>query len=229
MAPIIRSTLGGNCGICFEEFVLADQGLTHKGGEGHPGFHSECLKNWLHLNSICPFDRTPIDANSLISRTDKIMAKLRPALTDAVYGACAASFATLAGAAVVAAGGVDLATRAISSYSIGLGAMAGGLVAGAVKHVALPLIGIALVSDVQFGESLLVGLAAGTVIGAGIKSILNRRQVSEITRKNIALGIAIGGLVSSYINIHFLPLAAINSMVAGVGAGMISLADRHFS
>jgi hypothetical protein len=71
-------------------------------------------------------------------------------------------------------------------------------------------------------------LAAGTVIGAGIKSILNRRQVSEITRKNIALGIAIGGLVSSYINIHFLPLAAINSMVAGVGAGMISLADRHF-
>jgi len=130
MSMIITTNRGGICGICQNEFGHLDQQITHIGGENHDGFHKTCLAKWVVLNPTCPYDKTPLDPNSLISRTDQIAAKLRPALTNAAYAACFGT--TVSGTvAAVLAGGTALPAGAVPIVGIAVAGVAVGAIVGA--------------------------------------------------------------------------------------------------
>src|SRR5678809_996154 len=113
MSAIITTNRDGICAICQQSLRPEERKLTHVGGEGHEGFHPSCLKYWVMRNPTCPYDRQPIDPTSLISRTDRIMARLPSALSNTAYVACFGTAVAGTGAIAGAAGGVAAAAATV--------------------------------------------------------------------------------------------------------------------
>lgn len=87
MSAVIESYRGVTCSICIEPFAEGERKWTHEGGEGHDGFHKGCLAQWLNQpggRSICPFDRHPINRDTLLSRTERITERIMEMLKDGV-------------------------------------------------------------------------------------------------------------------------------------------------
>ena len=225
-AAIITTNKGGRCGVCQEDFGPRDQQVTHVGGENHDGFHRPCLARWVVQKPICPWDQQAIDPNSLTTRTDRIMARLRPALANAVYAAC---FGIIAGAGAGAVGIADLELTVGLAAVIAAQAATMGRLGGAAGIATLAGIAGAL-GGIRLGGGIR-GVAVGVATGIGIDWILNRREVDEIARKNIENGMTVGAFVSMVAVLTdtiTTPLTAIavTSLFGGGLAGILSLIRR---
>jgi hypothetical protein len=217
---ITETNRGGVCGICLREFASTEKQYTHVGGE-HDGFHKHCLTPWIIQNPTCPYDRQQIDPSLLVSRTERIMARLRPALVNAAYAAsCGVIVGVAAGAAMVV---IETAVEGIVAAGAAAAAAAG------------PAAGLAA----TVGGA--VGVAAGTaavaleIADAGIDRILEDRRVDPIARDIIHIGISAGsmallaavitGIVSTPLTAMSLTLTAIPiiSVIGGSTAGILSL------
>lgn len=80
----VTTDRGGSCSICQEAFSPEDQQFTHVGGEGHDGFHKECLATWLKTKATCPYRCGDINPYPLLSRCDQIKSTLVDAAVIAV-------------------------------------------------------------------------------------------------------------------------------------------------
>lgn len=73
---------GQMCGVCWNGFGEGEVAFTHEGRlidgkrrEPHPNhdpFHKECLRRWVVISPVCPFDRVPLDLDSVVSRTARV-------------------------------------------------------------------------------------------------------------------------------------------------------------
>jgi hypothetical protein len=195
MTKVIPTERGGVCGICLGDFkpktekgkfwriflavfnCKGEEQVTHVGGEGHDGFHKSCLKEWVVWNPTCPFDNQPIDPNSLISRTERIRGRIKPALANAAYAACfglaatgIAGVAVAGGAAVAGAiAGAAAGAGAVAGAAAGVGAVEGALGAGAVGLGTVLAAG-AIGKEAVAGAAGAIGAAA--VVGAGVAGIV---------------------------------------------------------
>lgn len=209
MSVVIPSNKGGFCAICREDFNQSEERLTHVGGEDHDGFHPECLRKWLILKPICPTDRRPINPDFLLTRTDRLMARLKPALFQATCAACFGSMAagTIIGPLKLLPVAADAAKAIAETVGIPLDE----------KTVVVAVIGGGLVAQ-KVGAEVLRQIA---------QSILNRIEIGEIPFRNIQIGILAGGMATAAACVGGVvtPLMAIptTSLVAGIIAGIFSL------
>src|SRR5271154_4763136 len=92
--PFVGNRESPMCGICHEDFVEENEKWTHEGGQNHIPFHKRCLIKWLRVEPTCPIDRTFINPDSLISRTEGIFEVAKQTL---VNSACAIGISVMAG------------------------------------------------------------------------------------------------------------------------------------
>ena len=50
----------GSCAICMEDFELGGDRVAQLACSNRHIFHTECLKRWVELNSVCPLCREQI-------------------------------------------------------------------------------------------------------------------------------------------------------------------------
>ena len=205
MSGVIETNRGGVCAICQEEFLSGDQQFTHEGGEDHNGFHRECFTVWLRTNPTCPYDRQLISPNSLLSRTDRVMARLGPAFVNA---ACAAYLGIAAGP--MWGWELLMGTLVASILSLGEAAKLLGAVyvlASVIEKSAPPLIDI-----------LSMGVIMGNIV------ILDSMRIDRIARENIGIGIIIGsGVAQAMAGPELSTLLAAIALAGGATAGILSL------
>jgi hypothetical protein len=223
MNLVIEIQRGGTCAICREDFSLDERQFTHVGEKGHKGFHKKCLARWVSLNPTCPLDRMPIDPRSILSRTERIMARLRPALANGASAVCLVLASEIVSGASGAALGSAVGQRisevlfkritavAAAVGSAGAGAVVafnpgvreakalvifGGLLAvvGAVIEVGISGAGTAGKVEQVAWAIVCNGAAFGTGAAVG-KGILNRSGGGEIARHHIGMGLYLAGMV----------------------------------
>lgn len=248
MSLLITSNRGGTCCICLGEFEDSDKPITHVGGEGHDGFHRNCLKKWVIRSPICPYDKQLINESSLISRTDKMIAKLKPALTNAAYAACFGI--ALSGLTAGVTAGVLLRIARVERIAqIGTAGVVLPILALAIQKAvgdrrAEALIGVltavmggagtAGITGKLIGEGgevylgvLTTGAAVGVTTKIGMDWILNRREVNWMDQETIDLGIHIGLLAGMTVGaFHPLAISPTTILVSGIAAGILSLIKR---
>ena len=139
----IQEVCVDKCSICLDGFDEdSKKRYTHPGENGKKhGFHKECLKGWVKEHSSCPTCQEAIDPSSLASRTERVVKRLKPALTSIAYVAGAVVMSR-----VILLGLVEAAT---SPRGVGLVA---GLVVGAKVSAGI----LKLVAS----EAVVVGLEA---------------------------------------------------------------------
>lgn len=235
--------------ICRENFNPIDQQFTHIAGEGYDGFHKTCLARWVAQNPTCPYDKQPIDPNSLISLTDRVMERLGPVLVNSAYAALFGAVITgavvtgtavgvIEGAAAIARVGGTAETKVAAVEAIrgieaagaatGVGA-AVAAIAGEPTAVAVTAIAVtAIAARAAIARPALVFAGVAGIVGAGIDWILNRRGVDQIALQIIGNGMYVGGLATAVVlgaNGKLTPLTAIpaTALVTGFVAGGYSL------
>jgi len=136
------------------------------------------------------------------------MARLRPALGNAAY----AAYFGMAVAAVGAAG-----TAVVIA--------AGSVVAAALRAAAAGLGPGPLIAAAAAGWVVVAGVAMATETGDPALEMELDLGVNEIARKNIGVGMCIGGLAGIAMSITFAPLTilATIALVGGGTAGVLSL------
>lgn len=241
MSMIVETNIGEICTICREEFSPRERKYNHVDENGKPAnhdpFHRSCLAQWIIRHPTCPLDRQLIDPSSLISRTERIMERLRPALVNAAY---AAFFGMITGVAGVVSAGIAAPAAVGAAPAAGIAA---GIAGAAVRAGGA---GAAAVVAVGAGAGIAAGAAgaavravgagaagiAGVGVGIGIKRVLEHRGFDPIVIENIAIGMLAGGTACVDVEmtgIVFTPLTAIStiSLIGGAAAGILFLVRRH--
>ncbi|MBM3191401.1 MAG: hypothetical protein FJZ63_01940 [Chlamydiae bacterium] len=212
MSAICETNKGGLCAVCFDGFEEGQKQYTHKGknGKNHDGLHEECLKGWLDVSHTCPICREEVDPLSLTSRTEWMMKKFKPALTNAAY----------------AAGG-ELALLAASG-----GLVAGAFATASVGTVAASVAGMSFPAALAIGGSVVLSASAVArdVMYAGVDLVIGRR-INEKDRSSIRNGVNVGAsvLVTGMLALGpsmtvpaAITVMATSTLVAGIAAGIWS-------
>jgi hypothetical protein len=248
MSAIISTNRGGVCGICLEGFSSSDLQLTHKGGEGHDGFHKPCLKNWLQARSVCPIDGQPINRGALINRNEVDEERFQKAalcaISAAYFGVVLATigmsaqtgwkkggdFAQISkmplleitGPGLQIVGGVAAGTLS-SVISLGGGFLAKAIGGGSLAETAVTVLGaIAIKRELEETEDT-VGLGDLAVASLGLFLIANR------IHSNIGYGMLVGGAAPLVAGNVFnsredsLVLSSALPLIAAATAGVVSL------
>lgn len=197
------------CCIGQDDLLIGEERVSHAEGGQH-GFHRDCLVSWLTRKLICPVCRRALDPNSLISRTDRIMERLRLALVNSTY---AALFGAAAG--VVGMGAARAAEIAGAEEAGGAAKIAGT----AALVVASAVLGqTARMLRLAGAGGLAIGLAIGLVEAAGIGTVVvGTVETAGAGAEAIAIAIAIAAAGT----------AAIAAAGAVTGIGINWILDRR--
>lgn len=194
-AVIVSNNKGAECPICLQAFGEKEEKVTHVGGEKHAGFHRPCLAQWVRQQATCPLDRMPIGADCLKSRCEKIMERVRPLMTKAVYGVGGACLGAAVGIAsdIMAVGGIVLPVRIEAEVVRQV-----GLVIGGQESMQAQLVLLSGTAGI-FAGNLIGTVTAASIIANGITSlrgIIGRKATAAAAVIGAA---AIGGPLSPVI------------------------------
>lgn len=173
MSLAVRAT--GNrenpvCAICTDGFGPHEEQWTHEGGQDHDPFHKDCLKKWVATHPTCPYDRAPIDSNSLFSRTEILFKGTKKGIGLLVYGL------TMGVQKVITRVGVIEAIRAAERWDFSEALTATGLALAAVAGV-----------GVLRGGASDAKLSTGLFASALVINKLTRQEPTPDLAKEISL------------------------------------------
>lgn len=195
MSAIISTNRGGSCSICVTDFSPTDKQFTHLGGEGHDGFHKDCLKKWSIQKSTCPYNCGTINRNDLLSRTERIMAHLRKNLKSAVNAAIGTAFLgfVCTGFAFILPVSIK-----VDDFALGITAVNGiALATGASQVLAARLRrNPRTLGHITFNNAG-IGMIAGAVAGLGVSLLLPKSATVALKSATVALvGGATAGILT---------------------------------
>lgn len=227
----IRAPRSATCGICHNCFSHRNRSaVTHPSAVDTVGgqrarhlFHKECIKQWLLVSPICPYDRVKLNLNSIISRRERVAIIFKTATFSAAIGLSAG----VIGAAGSVAGGI-IGTSVAVGLVMGLGAAIGpntgilgmGFAAGAAATAAT--MGTVKVTAVGIGAMVgiavaIVGLAAAEQEAERIRAV-GIRALGEIARdERVQQGVFAGGLAAVVVTVFAPSIPLVLTTIAMVG------------
>ena len=216
------------CIICHGDFDLSshEEQWNHVGGEGHDPFHKNCLREWVLVRPTCPYEMTPINPYSLVSRTEMFFKKTRPAFVNL---ACAVFLGAAGGASAAAVTDTGLMADA---------AVVGGVIAGGVATSAVvgvinggegaggTVVAALLFSLAATATSSEAGAAAGAAFGA--LTFFECLRIAPGDQLIIGMGTFMGSMITRFISRSAVPTTiATISLASGFFSGIGTFFKHH--